>query len=169
MDVLEAISTRRSIRSYTGELISDENLKSILSAGFQAPSAHNAEPREFIVLRDEEILKKIPTFHPYTKMLPKAGCGILVCGNKEKQEETGFLVLDSGASMQNMLLAAHGLGLGAVWCGIYPIPELIEPISELLGLPEHIIPISIMVVGTKDKETNPIDRYNQDNIHYDKW
>lgn len=169
MNILEAISTRRSIRSYTGEVISEENLKTILSAGFQAPSAHNSEAREFIVLKDKEILEKIPTFHPYTKMLPKAGCGIVVCGNKEKQEETGFLALDGAASMQNMLLAAHGLGLGAVWCGLYPIAELIEPMSELLGLPEHIIPISMIVVGTKDKDAKTLDRYNEDTIHYDKW
>lgn len=169
MNVLDVINTRRSIRSYTGELISEEQLKTILKAGFQAPSAHNREPREYIVIRDEDILEKIPTFHPYTKMLPKAKCGIVVCGNKEKQSEVGFLALDSAASIQNMLLAAHGLDLGAVWCGLYPIPELIEPISELLGLPEHIIPISMVVVGVKDKDSKPIDRYNEDNIRYDKW
>ncbi len=169
MKVFDAISTRRSIRSYTGELISDENLKTILSAGFQAPSAHNTESREFIVLRDKEILNEIPKFHPYTKMLPEAGCGIVVCGNKDKQGEEGFLALDSAASMQNMLLAAQGLGLGSVWCGLYPVPELLEAISELLSLPENIIPIAMMVVGTKAMDAKPVDRYNEDVIHYDKW
>lgn len=169
MNILDAIFTRRSIRSFTGESISEDQLKTILKAGFQGPSAHNTQPREFIVLRDEEILEKIPTFHPYTKMMPKAKCAIVVCGNKEKQSEVGFLALDSAASIQNMLLAAHGLGLGAVWCGLYPVPELIEPISELLGLPEHIVPISMVVVGVKDKDLGPIDRYNEENIHYDKW
>ena len=169
MNVLDAIWTRRSIRSFTGELINDEDLKTILKAGFQAPSAHNRQAREYIVIKDKDILEKIPTFHPYTKMLPEAKCGIIVCGNKEKQSEVGFLALDSAASIQNMLLAAHGLGLGAVWCGLYPIPELIEPISELLELPEHIIPISMVVVGIKSKDSEPIDRYNEDNIRYEKW
>lgn len=169
MNVLDAIFTRRSIRSFTGEIISDQDLATILKAGFQAPSAHNRQPREYIVIKDEEILNKIPTFHPYTKMLPKAKCGIVVCGNKEKQSKEGFLALDSAASMQNMLLAAHGLGLGAVWCGLYPVPELMEPMSELLGLPEEIIPISMVVVGVKDKDSKSIDRYNEKNIHYDKW
>ena len=169
MNVLDAIFTRRSIRSFTGEIISDQDLTTILKAGFQAPSAHNREPREYIVIKDEEILNKIPTFHPYTKMLPKAKCGIVVCGNKEKQSKEGFLALDSAASMQNMLLAAHGLGVGAVWCGLYPVPELMEPMSKLLGLPEAIIPISMVVVGVKDKDSKSIDRYNEDNIHYDKW
>lgn len=169
MNVLDAIFTRRSIRSFTGEIISDEDLTTILKAGFQAPSAHNRQPREYIVIKDEEILNTIPTFHPYTKMLPKAKCGIVVCGNKEKQSEVGFLALDSAASIQNMLLAAHGLGLGAVWCGLYPIPELMGPMAELLGLPEDIVPISMVVVGIKDKDSKPIDRYNEDNIRYDKW
>ena len=169
MDVLDSIFTRRSIRSFTGELISEEQLTTILKAGFQAPSAHNRQPREYIVLRNEDVLEKIPAFHPYTKMLPKAKCGIVVCGNKEKQSEDGFLALDSAASIQNMLLAAHGLGLGAVWCGLYPIPELMDPMSELLGLPEHIIPISMVVVGVKSKDSEAIDRYNESNVHYDKW
>lgn len=169
MNILDAISTRRSIRSYTGQPISEEQLKTILKAGFQAPSAKNREPREYIVLRDEEILEKITQFHPYTKMLPKARCAIVVCGNREKQEEEGFIALDCAASIQNMLLAAHGLGLGACWCGIYPIPQLMEPMIELLGLPEHIIPISMIAVGIKDKDSGPLDRYDERNIHVDKW
>lgn len=169
MDVLDAIFTRRSVRGFTGELISEDQLTTILKAGFQAPSAHNQQPREYIVLRDKDIIEQIPKFHPYTKMLPKAGCGIVVCGNKEKRVETGFLALDCSASIQNMLLAAHGLGLGAVWCGLYPIPELIESISDLLGLPEHIIPISMVVVGVKNEEINQKDRYDESSIHYDKW
>lgn len=169
MDILETIFTRRSIRGFTGEIISEYQLSTILKAGFQAPSAHNRQPREYIVIRDEEIIEKITTFHPYTKMLPKAGCGIVVCGNKEKQPETGFLALDCSASIQNMLLAAHGVGLGAVWCGLYPMQELIDSISELLGLPAHIIPISMVVVGVKNEEKNQIDRYDENCVRFDKW
>lgn len=169
MDVLEAIYTRRSIRKFTGEVIRDEEIKTILQAGFQAPSAHNKEPREFIVLRDREILEKIPQFHQYTKMLPNAGCGIVVCGDKKLQPELGFLVSDCSASIENMLLAAHGIGLGAVWCGIYPKDELMKPMSELLNLPEHIIPIGMAVVGKKVEDKQPKDRYDESKIHYDRW
>lgn len=169
MDFLESIFTRRSIRRFTGEIISDENLEKILRAGFQAPSAHNREPREFIVIKDKEKLNKIPEFHPYTKMLPNAGCGIIVCGDIRKQEEEGFLVEDCSASIQNMLLAAHGLGLGAVWCGLYPIEVLVENTNKLFDLPEHIIPVGMVVVGEKAEEKKYIDRYNPDCIHYDKW
>lgn len=169
MDVLKAISKRRSIRKFTGEQISDKQLKIILEAGFQAPSAHNLQPREYIVIKDKDTIEKIPKVHPYTKMLPSAGCGIIVCGDNKKQEEKGFLVADCSASIQNMLLAIEGLGLGAVWCGIYPKDELVKPISQLLELPKHIIPIGLIAVGTKDEKIDPIYRYDESRIHYDRW
>lgn len=102
-------------------------------------------------------------------MLPQAGCAIVVCGNKEKQKEEGFLLLDCAASIQNMLLAAHGLGLGAVWCGLYPIPELVEPITKLLGLPNHVIPVSMVVVGNTEKQAKELDRYDENCIRFEKW
>ena len=169
MDILETIFTRRSIRKFTGESINDEDLKAILKAGFQAPSAHNYQPRDFIVVRDKDIIKEIAEFHTYAKMLPKAGCGIIVCGDKEKQPEMGFLVADCSASIQNILLASHGIGLGAVWCGLYSVTELTESMASILGLPKNIIPIGMVVVGIKDGEKKPIDRYDETKIHFDKW
>lgn len=169
MNVLDAILTRRSIRKFTGESISEESLKLILQAGFQAPSAHNFEPRDYIVVRDKVTLNKISEFHRYAKMLPNAGCGIVVCGDTRKQEEIGFLVEDCSASIQNMLLAAHGLGLGAVWCGLYSRKNLVDSMSEVLNLPNYIIPIGMVVVGIKAEEKKSIDRYKEENVHYDKW
>lgn len=169
MDIIEAIMTRRSIRKYTGEPIKEEDLRAILKAGFQAPSAHNYEPREYIVVRDKAVIEKITEFHNYAKMLPEAGCGIIVCGDKEKQENIGFLVEDCSASIQNILLAAHGLGLGAVWCGIYSNDKLVEATKKLFNLPEHILPIGLAVVGNKNEEKRIIDRYDESKIHYDKW
>lgn len=169
MNILDAINSRRSIRKYTNEPLSDKQLKTVLKAGFQAPSAHNRNPIEYIVLRDREILEAITKFHPYTKMLPQAGCGIVVCGDKSKQEREGFLVSDCSASIQNMLLAAHGIGLGGVWCGIYPVAELMEPLSKLLKLPENIIPIGIVTVGVPDEEKKVLDKFNEENIHYNSW
>lgn len=169
MNVLDAIFTRRSIRKFTGEPVSEENLKLILKAGFQAPSAHNFEPRDYIVVRDKDKLNKISQFHKYAKMLPDAGCGIVVCGDTRKQEELGFLVEDCSASIQNMLLAAHGLGLGAVWCGLYSREELVDAMSKVLDLPDYIIPIGMVVVGVKTEEKKVLDRYKEENVHYDKW
>ncbi len=169
MNVLEAINSRRSIRKFTGEIISDQNLKTVLKAGFQAPSAHNFQPREYIVIKDAEVLEKIARFHKYAKMLPEAGCAIIVCGDKTKQNETGFLVSDCSASIQNMLLAAHGLALGAVWCGLYPKDVLTKPMTDILNLPEHIIPIGMIGLGVPDTDPKTIDRYDENKVHYNKW
>ncbi len=146
MDILQAIMTRRSIRKFTVEVITEEQLDTLLRAGFQAPSAHNLQPWHFVVARNKELLEKISGFHKYAKMLPNAGCGIIVCGNKEKQPNRGFLVEDCSAAIQNILLAAHGIGLGAVWCGLYDSENLVEATKEVLELPNNIIPIGMVVV-----------------------
>lgn len=170
MDVLEAILTRRSIREFTGDPISEENLKTILKAGFQAPSARNLQPREYVVVRDEKVKEKIAETRKNTKTLLKASCGIIVCGDKKKQPKMGFLISDCSASIQNMLLAAHSLSLGAVWCGLYPEEgEYAKDVAKILKLPEHIVPIGMVVVGIKDEEKPPIDRYDESKIHFDKW
>jgi nitroreductase len=169
MDVLDAIFTRRCIRKFTGEQVSEEDLKTILKAGFSAPSAHNYRPQHFVVVREKSSLEDIASFHPYGKMLPGAGCGIIVCGDSEKQNATGFLVADCSASIQNMLLAAHGLGLGAVWCGLYPHDKLTEPMSQLLKLPKAIIPVGIVALGHKAQVREAPDRYEDTKVHFEQW
>ncbi|MGI6703852.1 MAG: nitroreductase family protein [Clostridia bacterium] len=169
MDVLQAILTRRSIRRFTGQPVSEGDLETLLRAASQAPSAHNRQPWHFIVVRDKKSLESIAEFHPYAKMLPRAGCGIVVCGDSVLQKCTGFLVADCSAAIQNILLAAHGIGLGAVWCGLYPREGLTRPISELFGLPENIIPVGVVAVGHGDEQKDPADRYDKSKIHTERW
>lgn len=169
MDILEALFTRRSIRRYTGESITEEQLNILLKAGFCAPSAHNHQPWHFIVVREKNTLDSIAAIHPYAKMLPQAGCGIIVCGDKNEEGSEGFLVEDCSAAIQNILLAAHGMGLGAVWCGLYPVPKLTRNISEFVKLPSSVIPVGLVVVGHKDEEKAPVDRFKSEKIHYEKW
>ncbi len=169
MEVIEAIQTRRSIRNYSGVPISEEQLNTILKAGFQAPSAHNKQPWHFVIVRDKSNLSSIAEFHPYAKMLPSAGCGIVVCGDKKLEEETGFIVEDCSAAIQNMLLAAHGIGLGAVWCGLYPVSTLTRGAKQLLEIPDDIIPVGLVVVGNKESDRPADDRCDSVKVHYEKW
>lgn len=169
MDIMEGILTRRSIRRFTGEVISEESLETILRAGFAAPSAHNRRPCHFVVLKDKITLEKVTTFHPYSKMLPQAGCGIVVCGDNDVQKLEGFMIADSAAAIQNMLLAANGLGLGSVWCGLYPVVELTEPMKELLNLPANVTPVGMVVVGHTEEKKGSWNRYDEGKIHYHKW
>ncbi len=169
MDVLEAIFTRRSIRKYTGQPVDEADLRAILRAGCYAPSANNRQPWHFIVIRDCQALEAIAAEHPFAKMLPQAGCCIVVCGDQEKQEQTGYLIQDCSAAMQNMLLAAHGLGLGAVWCGLYPVAQRSEFISRLCRLPPHVLPVGLMALGHKAEQPQAEERFDPAKIHYEKW
>lgn len=169
MDIINAILTRRSVRKFTGTPITEVELKSVLEAGFYGPSAHNLRPESFVVINDKSKLEAIANFHPYAKMLPQAGCGIVVCGDLSKQKLEGFLIQDCSAAIENMLLAAHGLDLGAVWCGIYPVKELTDEFSIQLKLPENIISIGLVVVGHKEADVTPLHRFDESKIHYNNW
>lgn len=169
MEIIEAIASRRSIRKYTGQPVNPEDLEIVLKAGFQAPSAHNYQPRDYIIISNEETLAKIAVVHTYAKMLPQAGLGIIVCGDNKKQPLTGFLIADCAAAIQNMLLAAHGIGLGAVWCGLYPVNHLTRAIKNLCHLPSHMIPVGLVVLGQKAEEKEPVARFEPAKIHREKW
>lgn len=169
MDALETILSRRSIRKFSTKMIKDEDLTLLLRAGFAAPSAHNRQPWEFIVVKDESLLNDLAKHHPYAKMLPEAGCGIVVCGDNEKQKDIGFLVADCSAVIENILLAAHALHLGAVWCGLYPIPELIKMSKEILNLPNTIVPVGVIAVGHPVEIKPSRENYEEKRIHYNQW
>lgn len=169
MDVLEAIFTRRSIRKFKDEMIENSVLDTIIKAGCYAPTAENKQPWHFIVVKDNEVLENIASFHPHAKMVPQAGCVIVVCGDKTKQPQSGLLVEDCSAAIQNMLLASHGLGLGAVWCALYPFTHLTKPTKQLLNLPEEIVPVGLIAVGKPAEEKRIVYRYDKAKVHFEKW
>ncbi|WP_136795215.1 nitroreductase family protein [Desulfosediminicola ganghwensis] len=169
MDVFDAINTRRSIRSYTDQPVSDEMVQDIIKAGMLAPSAGNQRPWHFIVIRDQELLAKVPDFQSYAKMVTKAPVSILVCGDPEGKKWPDFWPQDCSAALQNMLLAARGLGLGTVWAGIYPLEERIVATRNLFGIPENVIPFAIMPIGWPKDEFTAKDRFEPELIHHDRW
>jgi nitroreductase len=169
MDIQQAILTRRSIRKYTGEPVSEEQIKAVIRAGTYAPSAHNGQPWRFVVVRDAGMLEKIAAFHPYGKMAPQAGCAIIVCGDEAAQPADKFLGQDCGACIENMLLSAHGLGLGTVWCGLHPVKRLTTAFGEWLKLPEGIIPIGMVVIGHSAETREVKERYDAQKVHWETW
>lgn len=169
LDTLEAIFTRRSIRKYTGEVVPNSEIEILLKAGSYAPSAENKQPWHFIVIKDIEMLQNITEIQPRSKMILEAGCTILVCGDKDIQKQTGFLIEDCSASIQNILLAAHTIQLGAVWCGIYPVSQFVKGISQLFELPTNIIPVGMVAVGYPNEEKIIANRFNDIRVHKEKW
>lgn len=169
MDVLEAIHSRRSIRKFEEKDVSEQDVKELLEAAMMAPSAINAQPWQFIVVRDREILDKVPSVNQYAAMAAKSPVSILVCGDLSKEKYPGYWVQDCSAAVQNLLLAAHGKGLGAVWTGIYPMEERINGFNELFKLPEHVMPLALVVVGHPAQQPKSTSRYNEERVHRNTW
>jgi nitroreductase len=170
MELYDGLISRRSIRKYTGGKVDEEIIRSIIRAGMYAPSARNKRPWHFIVIDDRNVMKRIMEVHPYSSMLAEASHAIVVCGDKETENGPGYYLLDCSASSQNILLAAHSMGLGAVWLGVEPREERIKAISNILGLPSHIVPVSIISIGIPVKATSIIpDRFEEKQIRRNKW
>jgi nitroreductase len=169
LDILETIFTRRSIRKFSKEKIENDKVDLLLKAGFYAPTAENKKPIEFILVKDKLVLEEISNALPRGKMVQKANCAIVVCGNTEIQKQKGFVIEDGSASIQNILLAAHGMNLSAVWCGVYPMSKFIKDIREIFELPSNIIPIGIVAIGYPEEERVIANRYDKEKIHLDKW
>lgn len=169
MDAFETIMSRRSIRKYTSQPVTEQDTKELLTAAMNAPSARNDQPWHFIVINDREVLDEITKFHPYAPMLKEAPLAILVCGDLGIDPTEGYNIVNCSAATQNILLAAHAKGLGAVWLGIYPRQERIAGIKKLFALPDNILPVSLVSIGwpaeTKPKEV----RYKQDRVRWNKW
>jgi nitroreductase len=168
---MKNILERRSIRKYTDEPVSDDDLKNLLKAAMAAPSAGNQQSWEFVAVRDRDTLNTMIRFHPGGgyNMLGHAPLAIVVCGDLERQLHEGYWVQDCSAATENILIAAHSLGLGAVWLGAYPREDRVGKIKELLGIPENIMPLCIISVGHPAEEKKPSNRYDETRIHLNKW
>ena len=179
---LDVIMTRTSIRSFTGEPVSREQLETILKAGMAAPSAINIQPWRFVVLTEREKIDALFGEGRMGKTFGTAGAVIVVCGQTtemrkpfgqpdapEEEWENIFWYEDCSAATENILLAAHALGLGAVWTAGDPAMERIAPLSAALGLPEKVVPLCIIPIGVPAETPTPKDKWKPENIHWEKW
>ena len=158
--VIDAILKRRSIRRYSGKDVDKSDVELLLKAGMYAPSARNEQPWHFLVIDDRALLSRLNEIHPYASMLPGAELAILVLGDTHLELSRGYWPVDCAAATQNILLAAHALGLGAVWLGVYPREERQNGIRALFDLPEHVQPFSIISVGHPAERKPFPERFN---------
>ena len=168
---MNEIFIRRSLRRFTDRPLSQQELEQLLRAAMQAPSAGNAQPWEFVVVKNKTTFEKIIEIHPYASPLNTADAAIVVCGNTNRERFAGFWVQDCSAALQNLLLEAVSLNLGAVWLGIHPIQQRVEDLAALLKLPEGVIPLGIVAVGHPAEGQNNqfTDRFDPSRIHYENW
>ena len=166
------IMTRVSVREFTGEKISPAQVDTLLRAAMAAPSAINKQPWAFIVVDDDAVIAKLGEALPYSRCSNHPAVAIIPCGDLNKAipgEMANFWINDVSAATENLLLAAHAMGLGAVWTGLHPDMNRAKMVQELLGLPEHIIPLCVVPVGIPAEHPAVKDKYNPDNIHYNAW
>ncbi len=169
---LETIMTRTSIRAYTDRAISADTVELMLRAGMAAPTAVNAQPWHFVVVNDRAKLDELAGTNRHGDMLRQAPLAIVVCGDMEKAMEgpaQDFWIQDCSAATENILLAAHALGLGAVWTGCYPIDERVAQVNEALNLPETIVPLCVIVIGHPAENPQPKDKWKPENISYNTF
>jgi nitroreductase len=169
MDAMDAILSRRSIRKYTTQPVSDEMIGELLEAAMSAPSAGNEQPWHFIVISERQILNEIPKFHPYSQMLRDAPVAILVCGDERLQKYEGYWVQDCSAATENILIAVQARGLGAVWLGVYPIEDRVIGLRKLLDIPEQVIPFALISIGHPAEQKPRSDRYDAARVHHNHW
>lgn len=170
--VLNAIQTRVSVRQFTGEKITNEQINTLLRCAMAAPSAINKQPWAFLVVTDEALLRQMGEAFPFSRCGNGAACAFVMCGDMTKTiegEGQGFWINDVSAATENLLLAAHAMGLGAVWTGVYPSRERTAQVQELLGLPEYIIPMCIVPVGVPAEQPAVKQKFKEENIHYNRW
>lgn len=170
--VIENIMTRTSIRAYTDEPVSAESIETLLRAGMAAPTAVNAQPWHFVVVNDKAKLQELSDANPRAKMLQTAPLAIVVCGDMTKTMEgkgRQFWIQDCSAATENILLAAHALGLGAVWTALYPMDERIAPVSEALKLPDTLTPLCTIVIGHPAEQSEPKDKWKPENVSYNEF
>jgi len=169
MELMDALFTRRSIRKYQDRPIPPELIQELLAAAMAAPNAGNAQAWQFVVVTDRALLDRVPGFSPYAAMARNAPAGILVCGDLSLEKYPGYWVQDCSAAMQNLLLAAHDKGLGAVWTGVHPMQDRVDGFRALLGLPGHVVPLGFAVLGYPAQEARREDRFRQDRVHMNGW
>ncbi|MGC8838259.1 MAG: nitroreductase family protein [Anaerolineae bacterium] len=165
--MLETIFARRSIRKYTGEPVTEEQVRKLLEAAMAAPSANNSQPWHFVVVQDREQLRRLAEAHPYGRMQAEAALSIAVCADPALSPR--YWVQDCSAATENLLLAATALGLGGVWLGVYPNQDRVARVKEVLGIPEGIEVLCLVAIGHPAEKKPPRTQYNPQRVHRDRW
>ena len=164
--MLDLIKKRRSIRKYTAEDVSEEQIRILLEAAMAAPSADNIQPWEFVVVKDTATRARLAETHPWSKMAAEAPVVFVVCGNERASHHW---TADCSAATENLLLAATALGLGAVWVGIYPDTRREAHVRQALGIPAHLRVLCIVPVGHPAEEKPARSKYNERKIHRERY
>lgn len=163
---LELIFSRRSIREFTSEEVSPAQVSTLLEAAMAAPSARDRRPWEFIVVTDPAARELLAQTHQFSGVARKAPLVIVVCGHAEVAPHW---VQDCSAATENILLAAVGLGLGAVWVGIHPAIVRETHVRQVLGIPPEVRPLCLVPIGHPAETKSSRTRFEGAHVHYERF
>ncbi len=166
------ILTRTSVRRYTSQPVSPDERDAILHAAMSAPSGVNRQPWELVVVDDPNLLDALAGNLPYARMVAHAPMAIVVCGNRDRfldGDDSTLWIQDISAVSENILLAAHSLGLGGVWTCIYPHSDRVAAARSVLNLPGNLVPFSLIPVGHPASNHAPMDKWHPDRVHFNKF
>ena len=169
---IENIMTRTSIRKFKQQAVEAEKVETMLRAAMAAPTAVNKQPWHFVVVTDKQVLSELAGQGGRGNMLRNAPLAIVVCGDMSKAMQgkgQEYWIQDTSAATENPLLAAHALGLGAVWTGAYPMDDRYTHIQKVLGMPETVVPLNICIIGYPDEQPTPKDKWKPENVSYNKF
>jgi nitroreductase len=168
---LDFLFGRRSIRVYAAGEVTGDALTQLLQAAMAAPSAVAKDPWRFVVVRDKTTLARIAAGLPNGQMLPSAAVGVVVCGDLDAahDRQLSYLLQDCAAAIENLLLAAHALGLGACWLGVHPRENRVRHLRDILAIPPPVIPVACIALGQPGEQKEPRTRFRADYVHHERW
>lgn len=171
--IIENIVTRVSVRSYDRTRpIEPATVETLLRAAMSAPTAVNRRPWAFVVVNDPQLLSRLAAALPYAKMAAQAPMAIVVCGDLTRflaGDDATLWVQDLSAASENLLLAAHACGLGAVWTSLYPHTDRQQAVADILALPVTAVPFNLIPLGYPHMPHAPLDKWDPTRIHYNRW
>jgi nitroreductase len=170
-EVITNIKNRKSVRHFSGEQVSNEDLNTILKSAMCAPTAVNKQPWNFVTVTNRKTLDELAEKLPSAKMLFQAGAAIIICAIPEKAYDGNieFAIIDCSLAGENILLTVESLDLGALWTAAYPDKDRMNTIRKILNIPDNIIPLCVIPIGHPTGEDKPKDKFKEENIHWDKW
>lgn len=170
MEALEALLTRRSVRRYTDDPVTDADLDMLLRAAMSAPSGFGQRSARFVIVREKATREALSKVSKHAGPAAEAPLAIVVCGDTRAERIPGtYFVHDAVASIENVLTAATAANLGAVWIGVHPWPDRIEAVRTVLALPPGVEPIATIAVGHPAKASVAVEHWDESFVHRERW
>ena len=169
MENISSVLVRRSIRAFTNEKLTREELMALVEAGMAAACARGRTSWHFTIIQDRDTLDRIPDVHPFSMMMRSANAAILICADRKSEPNEGYWVQNCSAATENVLIEAARRDIGSVWLGVYPMKKRIDGVRKLMNVPDDLIPFSLVALGKPDEIKPPHSGVDKDRLKWGPW